>query len=64
MDIFGVPFDSPFGSGQLVIHPKTSIFVSLLVFAMSVIICFLSALPPASKASTVEPVKAFRGQIS
>ncbi len=64
MDVFGVPFKSPFGAGQLIVHPKMSLGVTLLVFTASIVICYLSALAPARKAASVEPVRAFRGQIT
>ena len=64
MDIFGVPFDSPFGSDQLIVHPKISLGLALVVFAFGIIICQISALAPSRKAARVEPVRAFRGQIT
>jgi putative ABC transport system permease protein len=64
MDYAGVPFQSPFGAGQLIIHPKMHLAVSLAVYGSAVAICALAALAPARKASRVEPVAAFRGQIS
>lgn len=64
MDVFGVPFDSPFGSDQLIVHPKISLGLALVVFAFGIIICQISALAPSRKASRVEPVRAFRGQIT
>ncbi len=64
MDLVGVPFKSPFGAGLLIVHPKASLGITALVFAGAVVICWLSALAPARKAALVEPVKAFRGQIT
>lgn len=64
MDLTGVPFDSPFGSDQLIVHPKMSIGLALIVFAFGIIICQISALAPSRKASRVEPARAFRGQIT
>lgn len=64
MDVFGVPFKSPFGAGLLIVHPKMSAGITLLVFSVAVVICYVSALAPARKASAVEPVRAFRGQIT
>jgi putative ABC transport system permease protein len=64
MGYFGVPFESPFGAGELIINPNTSLVVSVIVFTLAVLICCFSALMPARKASLVEPVKAFRGQIT
>lgn len=64
MDMTGVPFDSPFGSDQLIVHPKISFAVAFVVFAFGIIICQISALAPSRKASRVEPVRAFRGQIT
>ena len=64
MSIVGVPFDSPFGSGLLYIYPKMSLPATLIIGFSAVVICFLSALAPARKASKVEPVVAFRGQMT
>ena len=64
MDMVGVPFQSPFGSGLLIVHPKISLAVTALVFCTAVAICYVSALAPSRKAALVEPVKAFRGQIT
>lgn len=64
MDRLGVPFDSPFGADQLIIHPKMSLFVSALVFVIGLVLCYVSAIAPSRKASHVEPVRAFRGQIT
>lgn len=64
MDRFGVPFESPFGSGQLIIHPKNNFPISGAILLAAIVICYLSSIAPSRKASMVEPVKAFRGQIS
>lgn len=64
MDIVGVPFDSPFSSGVLLVHPKTNLFVTVVIVTAGIVICYLSALAPARKAAAVEPVVAFRGQIT
>jgi putative ABC transport system permease protein len=64
MDIVGVPFDSPFSSGVLLVHPQISIVVTGIIVIAGIIICYLSALAPARKAAAVEPVIAFRGQIT
>lgn len=64
MDVFGVPFESPFGAGQLIIHPKVHLGVTAVIFAVGIFICVVSAISPARKASRVEPVRAFRGQIT
>lgn len=64
MDVLGVPFDSPFGTDKLIIHPQVSLAVSALVFLIGVVLCIVSAIPPARKAAMVEPVRAFRGQIT
>jgi putative ABC transport system permease protein len=64
MDIIGVPFDSPFGSGILMVHPKMDVLVTVAVAVAGVMICYLAALAPARGAAKVEPVVAFRGQIT
>jgi putative ABC transport system permease protein len=64
MDATGVPFKSPFGAGELVIRPQISFGVSAIVLGIAVGICYLSAIVPARKAALVEPVRAFRGQIT
>jgi len=64
MDVFGVPFESPFGSGELIIHPKVHLGVTAVIFVVGIVICVVSAISPARKASRVEPVRAFRGQIT
>lgn len=64
MDQVGVPFDSPFSAGVLIVHPQVSIAVTAVIVGAGVIICYLSALAPARKAAAVEPVVAFRGQIT
>lgn len=60
----GVEFQSPFGSGVLVVHPSPSLTASLIVTALGIVICAIAALAPARKAAQVEPVVAFRGQIT
>ena len=64
MDQVGVPFRSPFGSDLLLVHPKVSLLGTVVVFAAGVLICWLASVIPARKASEVEPVRAFRGQIT
>lgn len=64
MDAVGVPFDSPFSAGVLMVHPKVSFFVTFVIVVAGIAICYLSALAPARKAAAVEPVVAFRGQIT
>lgn len=64
MDLIGVPFDSPFGGGTLTVHPQMSWLVTALVFVAAIVICYVAALAPARRAAHVEPVVAFRGQIT
>ena len=64
MDISGITFASPFGSGSFVMHPKISTAVTLVVFFGAIAICYISAIAPARKAASVEPVTAFRGQVT
>jgi ABC-type lipoprotein release transport system permease subunit len=54
---------SPFGSGTHDLHPTVSWPLTLMILAGSVLFCILASLAPATKAASVEPVKAFRGQI-
>ena len=60
----GVVFQSPFGSGYVIISPENDLLVSVTAAGIAVLFCILASIPPARKASKVEPVKAFRGQIS
>jgi len=64
MGYFGLPFESPFSADTLVIHPEVSFGVSVMVFGIAIGICCISALLPARKSSQIEPVKAFRGQVT
>lgn len=64
MAAIGIPLESPFSSGVYLLHPSLSLSFSILVLIGSVLICLLAALPPAARAAGVEPVQAFRGQIS
>jgi len=64
MGAVGVPFNNPFGSGQVLIHPSMNLGVTLLIFTAALVICYGSAILPARKAAQVEPVRAFRGQLT
>jgi putative ABC transport system permease protein len=64
MDRVGVPFRSPFGADLLLVHPKMSLLATVLIFAAGVLICWLASIIPARRAAEVEPVRAFRGQIT
>lgn len=64
MAYFGVPFESPFGGGVVVVYPEASLVTSLWVFAAAVFVCWVSGLLPARRAAKAEPVRAFRGQLS
>lgn len=64
MNVMGVRFQSPFGTGIITAHPSVSLVVSLAISGIAILICYVSALAPARKASHVEPVVAFRGQIT
>jgi ABC-type lipoprotein release transport system permease subunit len=37
--------------------------LSVTILAGSIVVCVIASLAPAQKAASVEPVKAFRGQI-
>ncbi len=64
MGITGVPFQSPFGSGTIYIFPTISILITLFILSLAIFICVVSAWIPATRATKIEPVKAFRGQIT
>jgi ABC-type lipoprotein release transport system permease subunit len=63
MGAVGIPLQSPFSSGVYILHPSVNTGLSLAILAGSVVVCVLASLAPAQKAASVEPVKAFRGQI-
>lgn len=63
MDFWGVPFESPFGAGELIVHPQIDFTVAALMCGAALMICSLAAIPPALKAARVEPLRAFRGQV-
>jgi len=63
MGLVGIPLQSPFSSGVYMLYPQVSATLSLAILAGSVVVCVLASLAPAQKAASVEPVKAFRGQI-
>ena len=60
----GVPFDNPFGSAQIVVYPALHVAQMAMVFSLGLAICLVAAVWPSRKASRVEPVRAFRGQIT
>ena len=64
MGTFGVPFKNPFSSGYIDIYPSVDVLWSLLITMIGLLICVLASLGPARKASRVEPVQAFRGQVT
>lgn len=64
MGTLGVPFDNPFTSGYIFIYPKAEVTVTIWVGVLAVIICIIAAVIPANFASRLEPVKAFRGQVT
>lgn len=64
MNFKGINFDNPFGSGSVLVFPTVSILTSLAVFLIAVFICSIAAIFPAHKASKIEPVRAFRGQLN
>ncbi|MEY4632410.1 MAG: hypothetical protein RIQ81_2530 [Pseudomonadota bacterium] len=63
MGFFGIELQSPFSTGTYVLHPTVDWKISLAILTGSVLVCVLASIPPAQKAASVEPVKAFRGQI-
>lgn len=64
MNIVGIPFKNPFSSGYITLHPTMSLTVTVIIGVIAVAMCIFSALAPSHKASKVEPVQAFRGQIT
>jgi len=60
----GLNFDNPFGSGNVIIYPTISPMISAIVFAVATGICAIAAIFPAQKAASIEPVRAFRGQLN
>lgn len=63
MGFFGIPFKNPFGNGELSINPQVDVLTTVLTTGFAIGVCFLASLAPSGKASQVDPVKAFRGQI-
>jgi putative ABC transport system permease protein len=64
MNVVGVPFKNPFGSGTIDVHPTMDAGLSITIIFAGVLLCILASVPPSRKASKVEPVQAFRGQLS
>ena len=64
MNILGVPFKNPFGSGTIDVHPTVDPMMTMVIIAAGIILCIVASIPPSRKASKVEPVQAFRGQIA
>jgi putative ABC transport system permease protein len=63
MGLVGIPLQSPFSSGVYMLYPQISTALSVTILAGSIVVCVIASLAPAQKAASVEPVKAFRGQI-
>ena len=64
MDLIGVPFKSPFSAEIMDLHPHNHIGFNVVVFCVAVLVCGLAAWRPARRAAMIEPVKAFRGQLT
>lgn len=64
MAAIGIPFESPFGGGVFLVHPKLSFSATLTTFLAGIIVSSFASFFPARKASKLEPVLAFRGQIT
>ena len=64
MGAFGLPFQNPFGGGALVLHPSVHWGVSSAFAVAAIFICVIASLGPAQRASRVDPVRAFRGQLT
>jgi len=63
MSYYGIPFESPFGSGIEITRPTIELSWNLIGSIIVVFGCGLCAIPAAMKALKVEPVIAFRNQI-
>lgn len=64
MNLSGVPFKNPFSSGLIEVYPVNNFTFTAVIMFGALIICIIAAIPPARKASRVEPVQAFRGQLT
>jgi putative ABC transport system permease protein len=64
LGVVGVPFDSPFGSGIVLVRPVADPFVVVFMSSVAVLISLVAALVPSRRATKVTPVAAFRGQIT
>jgi ABC-type lipoprotein release transport system permease subunit len=62
MDNIGIPFESPFGGGIFLVHPKIGIPVTLVTALAGMTVASTASILPAHKAARLEPVVAFRGQ--
>ena len=63
-DWIGVPFESPFGGGVFMVHPKMSLVTTLMTFFSGIAVAVIASVIPAKKASKLDPVVAFRGQLT
>lgn len=64
MDSIGVPFESPFGGGVFMVHPKMGLMSTLMAFCSGILVAAVASVIPAVKASKLDPVIAFRGQLT
>ncbi len=64
MGRIGIPFESPFGGGFFMVHPATGFVVTFIAMCSGIFVALGASILPAYKASKLEPVLAFRGQIT
>ena len=64
MNVKGIVFENPFGAGTFLVRPELDPALTATVFVGAIVICFVAAIAPARKAAGVEPVVAFRGQMT
>lgn len=62
MDLIGIPFESPFGGGIFLVHPKIGITTTVVAFLAGIAVASFASILPARRAAKLEPVVAFRGQ--
>jgi len=62
MDGIGIPFESPFGGGIFLVHPKIGMAATLITAFAGITVASIASILPAHKAARLEPVVAFRGQ--
>ncbi len=64
MGLYGIPFKNPFGIGELSINPTTDFITTTLTAFLAISVCVVASIAPSRRAAKVDPVQAFRGQIT